>query len=81
MSHAFARGLWVCNIVPEVGHALRSMHDENSHAPAAADGAGVSSGAEAEQNDCIFSKVGGNQPGAPSVGAALPVEDGFDVRD
>ena len=54
--------------------------DEDRHALAAVDGAGVSPGAQAEPNDCRFGRVGDDHPGSPGRGAAISTEAGFDIK-
>jgi len=51
--------------------------DENGYAPIAADGAGISPGAEAQPDDRGFSEVGDDHPGAFSVSTAVPAKVGF----
>jgi len=53
--------------------------DEDGHAPAAADGTGLSPGAQAQPGNCGLGGVRGDHPGSPGGGAAVPPEVGFDV--
>lgn len=53
--------------------------DEDPHASAAADGAGLPPGVEIKPDDCRFGRIRGDHPGAPGRGAAVQTEVGVDV--
>jgi len=54
--------------------------DEDGYAAAAFDSKGISPGVEALTDDCRFSGIGGDHPGAISRGAAVPAQAGFDIN-
>mgnify|MGYP006987897104 CR=1 FL=1 len=53
--------------------------NQDRHAPTAADGPGLSPCAQAQPDDCGFSRVGGAHPGAPGRGGEVPAQAGFDL--
>jgi hypothetical protein len=53
--------------------------DEDRQAPAPADSPGLLPGAQALTDDRGFGRVGGDHPGAPGGGTAVPPQAGFDV--